>query len=81
MSHQEMKHFAAMLLIGDGVMALIRPRQDAAAWNHGPLLWRKGMTLLQRNPTATRVVAATQVAAALWWVLRRDRVGESQLAA
>jgi hypothetical protein len=80
-THQELKHFAAMLLIGDGVMAAIRPKQDAAAWKHGPFLWRRSMKLLQRNPTATRVVAAAQIAGALWWVLHHDRAAEPQLAA
>ena len=81
MSHQEMKHFAAMVLIGDGVMGLIQPRYDAAAWEHGPVLWRKSMALLRRNPAATRVVAAAQIAVCVWWVLHRDKVGQSQLAA
>ena len=81
MNHQEIKHFAAMMLIGDGVMALVRPRQDAAAWRQGPMLWRKSMKVLQRNPATTRVVAAAQIAGALWWVLHKERGGQSQLAA
>ena len=81
MNHQELKHFAAMMLIGDGVMALVRPRQDAAAWKHGPMLWRKSMKLPQWNPAATRVVAAAQIAGALWWVLHEESNGRSQLAA
>jgi hypothetical protein len=80
-SHQEMKHFTAMMLIGDGVLALIRPKQDAVAWSHGPALWRKSMELLRRNPAATRVVAAAQISAAVWWVLHKDKVGNSQLTA
>ena len=77
MNHQEMKHFAVMMLIGDGVMALVRPRQDAVAWKHGPALWRKSMGLLQRNPAITRVVAAAQVAGALWWALHEESNGHA----
>jgi hypothetical protein len=33
---KQWKHFAAMLLIGDGVMALICPEWDAEAWAVGP---------------------------------------------
>ena len=79
--HRELKHFAAMMLIGDGVMALVRPRQDAAAWKHGPISWRKSMKLLQRNPAATRLVAAAQIAGALWWVLHEETSVRSELAA
>lgn len=68
----KLKHFAAMLLIGDGVMALIRPRDDAAAWTHGPRVWREAMQTLQKSPTATRMVAAAQVAGCIWWLLREE---------
>lgn len=30
------KHFTAMVLIGDGVMAAVNPRHDAHAWAKGP---------------------------------------------
>ena len=34
------KHFAAMLLIGDGVMAVVHPQKDALAWKKGPKPWK-----------------------------------------
>jgi hypothetical protein len=73
MNQLEMKHFAAMVLIGDGVMGLLRPRRDAAAWKHGPGLWRKSMALLQKSPVATRMVAAAQIAGGVWWALRFEK--------
>jgi hypothetical protein len=29
-----------MILIGDGVMALVHPENDAKAWKKGPKVWR-----------------------------------------
>jgi hypothetical protein len=80
-NQREMKHFAVMVLIGDGVMGLLRPSRDAAAWKHGPLLWRKSMALLQRSPTATRMVAVAQIAGGVWWALHREKDARAQLAA
>ena len=38
LSPKRYQHFAAMVLIGDGVMALIHPAKDAEAWSkvHAP---------------------------------------------
>lgn len=62
-----------MMLIGDGVVALVRPEHDAAAWSQGPWLWRQAMQLLQRNPTTTRLVATVQIAAGIWWLVREEK--------
>lgn len=66
------KHFAAMVLIGDGVMALIRPTADASAWNRGPRPWRKLMRSLAKRPNLTRAIGAAQIAAGIYWALRQE---------
>lgn len=63
------KHFAAMVLIGDGVMALVHPSKDAHAWAKGPRIWRDLMRALARRPGLTRAIGAVQVAGAVWWAL------------
>lgn len=68
------QHFAAMVLIGDGVMALIHPSKDAEAWSKGPRLWHNLMQTLARNPTLTRGIGVTQIAAGVWWALHQSRV-------
>jgi hypothetical protein len=67
------KHFAAMALIGDGVMAVIRPERDAEAWEMGPRAWRQLMRRFQRNSALTRAVGAAQVLGGIWWALYQEK--------
>jgi hypothetical protein len=73
MNNLRMKHFLALLLIGDGVVALVRPEHDAAAWSQGPWLWRQAMQHLKKNPTTTRLVATTQIVAGIYWLISEER--------
>jgi hypothetical protein len=66
------RHFAAIVLIGDGVMALVRPRSDAQAWEASPQEWRDLMQGLRRNPTLTRVIATAQIVGGICWVLLQE---------
>ena len=70
------KHFAAMILIGDGVMALVHPSKDAEAWSKGPRLWRSLMQTLAKNPTLTRGIGVAQIAAGVGWALHQARLHE-----
>ena len=63
------KHFAAMALIGDGVMALVHPARDAQAWKAGPKVWQSLMRKLRENPGLTRGIGVVQIAAGVWWAL------------
>ena len=72
---KEWKHFAAMLLIGDGVMALVSPQWDAEAWAVGPLWWKKSMGLLRDCPILTRLIASAQIAGGIWWALSQETSG------
>jgi len=69
-------HFTAMVLIGDGIMAMLRPSRDATAWAMGPRPWRKTMRVLSRHPTLTRVVGAAEVMAGIWWATREEKLLE-----
>ena len=70
---KRVQHFAAMVLIGDGVMALVHPAKDARAWKKGPRLWCELMHALSERPGLTRLIGATQVAGGIWWALRQSR--------
>jgi uncharacterized protein YjeT (DUF2065 family) len=70
---RRLKHFTAMVLIGDGVLALVRPKHDARAWTGGPALWRRLMKLMQDHPDITRLVGAVQVVGAVAWALAREK--------
>ena len=62
-----------MVLIGDGVMALVHPSKDARAWRKGPRLWRSLMEALAQRPGLTRAIGAAQVIGGVWWALRQSR--------
>jgi hypothetical protein len=66
------QHFTAMVLIGDGVMAMIHPQRDAAAWKTGPVPWRGLMHELSKRPVLTRAIGAAQIAGGIWWALAQE---------
>jgi hypothetical protein len=66
------KHFAAMVLIGDGVMAIVHPQKDAHAWKKGPKVWQNLMHQLAERPNLTRVIGAAQIVGGIWWALHQD---------
>ena len=61
-----------MVLIGDGVMALVHPERDAKAWKTGPKVWRDLMHGLSKRPVLTRVIGAAQIAGGIWWALKQE---------
>lgn len=71
-SARQWKHFAAMLAIGDGVMAIIHPSNDAEAWAAGPEWWNRSMRFFKRCPTLTRLIGAAQIAGGIWWALSNE---------
>lgn len=73
-SPERTKHFAAMVLIGDGVMALVHPKTDANAWKKGPAVWRNLMNGLAKRPALTRAIGAAQVLGGIWWALKQDEM-------
>ena len=69
------KHFMAMALIGDGVMALVRPERDAEAWRAGPEAWQELMRKLREHPGLTRTIGLAQVMGGIWWALYEEHRG------
>jgi len=67
------KHFLAMALIGDGIMALINPQRDAHAWRVGPKPWKDLMHKLHENPALTRAIGVAQIAAGVMWVMHEEK--------
>jgi uncharacterized protein YjeT (DUF2065 family) len=66
------KHFAAMVLIGDGVMALVHPEKDARAWKRGPKVWQNLMHGLSERPNLTRAIGVAQIVGGIWWALHQE---------
>ena len=52
---------SALVLIGDGVMGLIKPRWHSLLWHFGPQLARAATEELADHPTTARVVYAAEL--------------------
>ena len=72
-SSNRWKHFAAMALIGDGVMAIVHPKRDARAWSAGPKVWQDLMNSLHDRPGLTRAIGVAQIAGGVWWALKQEK--------
>lgn len=62
MNWTQLKYLTAMMLIGDGVMALLRPQRDARAWSMGPRSWKSLMAYLSEHPELLRAIGAAEIA-------------------
>lgn len=66
------KHITALVLVGDGILALVSPERDALAWRMGPEPFRSLMGFMAKRPSLTRWVGATQIAAGIWLAVREE---------
>ena len=56
------KNLTAMLLIGDGVLAIMRPYRNARTWDIGPDSWKALMQYLSDHPDLLRAIGVAEVA-------------------
>lgn len=59
-----------LLMIGEGIVGLIRPRRYSLLWKVGPTWLRDSMDVLAAHRDATRLLCAAEIAAGLWLALR-----------
>jgi hypothetical protein len=59
-----------LMMIGEGIVGLLRPRRYSLLWKIGPAWLRDSMTLLAEHREATRLLCAGEIAAGLWLALR-----------
>jgi hypothetical protein len=67
-----LRHITAMVLVGDGLLALASPKREALAWRFGPEPFRSLMGYMADRPNLTRWVGATQIAAGIWLATRDE---------
>jgi len=60
------KETIAMLMIGDGLLAVVEPRRHCELWKAGPPFWRALVDPLVENPALARIVGAAEMAAGFW---------------
>jgi hypothetical protein len=62
MRWSQWKNLTAMLLIGDGVLAILRPYRNARTWDVGPDSWKALMQYLSDHPDLLRAIGVAEVA-------------------
>lgn len=62
---RRLTEIGGILLIGDGVVAALKPKGHVRLWQKGPRLWRELLDPFARRPQLTRAVGVAEVAAGL----------------
>jgi hypothetical protein len=65
---------AGMLMIGDGVLGFLYPRDHCLLWRGGPNWWRGAIAWFANHPRATRAFAAAEIASGLWLARQQEPV-------
>jgi hypothetical protein len=68
-----------MLLIGDGIYAVVRPQREGDPWWMGPHVWKKLVGNAAAHPTLMRSLGATQAAVSLAWLIYDGDKPENQI--
>ena len=63
---ERIKECVGLMMIGEGVMAVTRPREYARFWQSGPAWWHRVIEPFVRSPDFTRVVGAADILAGYW---------------
>jgi hypothetical protein len=65
----------AILMIGDGVVEVVSPREHSLLWEVGPRGSRRAVRFFAERPNYVRLIGAAQIAFGLWLALRQYREG------
>ena len=76
MRWSQLKYLAAILLIGDGILAMLRPYRDAQAWSLGPQAWKDLMRYLSEHPEMLRTIGAAEIAFGFALATSRESITE-----
>ena len=63
MIYRRLVELLGILMIGDAVMALLRPRRHVSLWDCGPKWAREAAHYFEKNRELTRAVAVAELAA------------------
>jgi hypothetical protein len=72
---RRIKETFAIIIIGDGAIELVAPREHSLLWEVGPESSRKAVRFFAENPNYMRLLGASQIAFGLWLALRQYRDG------
>jgi hypothetical protein len=59
------------MMIGEGVLAAVRPQGYARLWEGGPDWWQRVIGPFVRDPNLTRVVGVAEALVGYWLAVRQ----------
>jgi hypothetical protein len=65
------KECFAMMMIGDGVLAIVDPVRHISLWKNGPSWWQAMIEPFARRPEMTRLVGVAETLAGVWLAARQ----------
>jgi hypothetical protein len=65
--------FCGLMMVGDGALALLKPRGHVALWYEGPRPWRRMLAPLRASPDLTRAFAVAEIGLGLWLAAAQQR--------
>jgi hypothetical protein len=68
---QRIKETVAMLMIGDGLLALAEPERHCQLWMAGPRFWQKAVEPFVEHPPLARTMGALELVAGFWLASRQ----------
>lgn len=68
---RRLKEVLGILVIGDGVVALIAPVRHSRLWQFGPTGYQQFMQAFIDHPNTTRLSAVSQIVFGLWLACRQ----------
>lgn len=71
MFSERMKECVAMMMIGDGVLAVVDPVRHMSLWERGPSWWRAMIDPFVRQPELTRCIGVAEALAGVWLASRQ----------
>jgi len=75
---RKLKELLAMVLVGDGVLALLAPSRHSVLWRGGSPRWNRVMYGFAEHPWLTRALAAAELASGIALASRQwQRIGST----
>jgi hypothetical protein len=68
---ERIKECVGLMMIGEGVLAALRPREYARFWESGPAWWHWVIEPFVQNPHMTRAVGVAEALAGYWLAVRQ----------
>ena len=71
MTVRRLKEFLAILMIGDGVLALVAPGRHPRLWQFGPRRYQQLMQAFSEHPAIKRFSGIGQIGLGVWLASRQ----------